>query len=105
MSLWEVSGNSIFVMPVNTLLIAVSLRILFCKIKIEAMKIFLIFMLVVLYITSLIGIILYSTAANQDIFKQTYFLQYIILTISLVLGFLTELIALIMLAYYFMKIL
>ncbi|CDW79620.1 UNKNOWN [Stylonychia lemnae] len=104
-SLWEVSANSVFVIPVNSILIAAGLRLLFCKIQLEAMKISLIAILFLLYVTSMIGMTLYASQTNQDLFKQNFFLQYIILTISLVLGFLTEIIAILMMAYYFMKVL
>ena len=103
-SLWELSAGSVIIIPLNSLFIASGLRLLFCKVRIEVMKYSLLVILLLLYVSSMIGLSLYSTQSNLDLFKQNFFLQYIILTISLVLGFLTEAIALLMMAYYFMKV-
>lgn len=103
-SLWELSAGSVMIIPLNSLFIASGLRLLFCKVRIEVMKYSLLVILLLLYVSSMIGLSLYSTQSNLDLFKQNFFLQYIILTISLVLGFLTEAIALLMMAYYFMKV-
>ena len=103
--MWEISGNSVFVIPANTLLIAAGLRALFCKMQLDLMKTLLFTFLGILYLTSAIGLALYSTAADLELLKLSFFLQYIILTISIVLGLVAELIAFVMMAFYFMKLL
>eukprot|EP00347_Sterkiella_histriomuscorum_P023908 403332969 len=103
-SLWEISSSSVIIIPLNSFFIALGLRLLFCKIQLEIMKFSLIALLFMLYVSSMIGLTLYSSQSNTDLFKQNFFLQYIIMTISLVLGILTEVIAMLMMAYYFMKV-
>jgi len=73
-SLWEISGDSIFVIPVNTMLIALGLRVLFCKLKLEIMKTVLFTLLGLLYLTSAIGLILYTTASDLELLKMNFFL-------------------------------
>lgn len=60
--------------------------------------------LMALYIFSMIGLICYLIASNEgDNFKQQFFLQYIIMAVILVLGFLTQLIAMLIISYALMK--
>lgn len=68
-SLWEVSASSVIIIPLNSFLIALGLRMLFCKMKLEIMKFSLIAILFLLYITSMIGLTLYSSQGNSDLFK------------------------------------
>ncbi len=58
-----------------------------------------------LFLSSTIGVIQYIVSADLDLMKQQFFIQYIILTISLVIGMIAELITFIMLSFYFMKLL
>ncbi len=104
-TLWKISGNSIFLIPANTSLIAFGLRLLFCKLELELMRTILFLIIGILYLTSTIGLIQYVVHAKLDLLKEFFFLQYIILTISLVLGMIAELIAFIMMSFYFMRLL
>lgn len=102
--LWEGSSYSVFVIPANTLFISIGLRLLFCKLNAELMKVFLMVDLMALYISSTIGLICYVLASSDgDDFKTQFFLQYIIMAVSLVLGFLTQIIALLIISYALMK--
>jgi O-antigen ligase len=105
--LWEGSSYSVFVIPINTLLISIGLRLLFCKLNVEVMKTILIVDLLLIYICTIIGLICYLIASsnpnNGDNFKQNFFVQYIILAIALVLGFLTQFIALLLISCKVMR--
>jgi hypothetical protein len=57
--LWAGSGYSVFVIPANTIFIVIGLRLLFCKLNAELMKIFLMVDLMALYISSTMGLICY----------------------------------------------
>ena len=57
-NIWQVSANSIFVIPANTILIAAGLRMLFCQFHIEIMKLLMLLILLTLFVTSVIGMIL-----------------------------------------------
>lgn len=64
--------------------------------------------MLVLYVSTLLGLIAYLHATSQeagggDNFKQLFFFQYIIMAVSLVLGFLTQLIGLLIIAYTTMQ--
>lgn len=73
--LWEGSNYSVFVIPVNTIFVCLGLRILFCKLHSELMKVILILDLLALYISSVIGLICYLIASSEnDYFKTNFFL-------------------------------
>lgn len=73
--LWEGSSYSVFVIPANTLFISIGLRLLFCKLNAELMKVFLMVDLMALYISSTIGLICYVLASSDgDDFKTQFFL-------------------------------
>lgn len=80
---------------------------LFCKLNVEVMKTILIIDLLLIYIFTLIGLICYLTATsvqeNGDNFKQHFFIQFIIMAIALVLGFLTQFIALLLISCNMMR--
>lgn len=106
-NLWEGSSYAVFVIPINTFLICLGMRLLFCKINVEVMKFILIIDLLLIYVSTILGLILYLTASqsasNASNFKEHFFLQYIIMAVSLVLGFLSQFIALLLLSCSFMK--
>jgi hypothetical protein len=88
--LWSGSCYSVFTIPVNTSLIAFGLRLIFCKIHTELLKPLLVMVLLGVYLSTLLGLIGYiMSTQDSELFKQSFFLQYIILAVSLVLGFLT----------------
>ena len=105
--LWEGSSYSVFVIPINTFLVCLGIRLLFCKMNFEVMKFILIIDTLLIYIFTILGLILYLTASSQpdkgENFKQHFFLQYIIMAVALVLGFLCQFIALMILSCSFMK--
>lgn len=69
--LWEGSYYSVFVIPINTGLICFALRLLFCKVHVELMKVMLMVDLVLLYIFSCLGLICYLISSSEsDNFKQ-----------------------------------
>jgi hypothetical protein len=57
--LWEGSSYSVFIIPINTFLICLGMRMLFCKLNIEVLKLILIIDLLLIYISTLLGLILY----------------------------------------------
>ena len=61
--------------------------------------------LAALYVSTAIGLICYLTATAEDggKYKQSFFLQYIIMAVSLVLGFLTLFIAMLIISHSVMK--
>ena len=63
--LWEGSSYSVFVIPINTFLVFFGIRLLFCKLNLEVMKFILIIDLLLIYIFTLLGLILYLTATSQ----------------------------------------
>ncbi len=101
--LWTVSNFSVFVIPSNTFLISIALRILFCKLHYEYTKVLLLVLLAGLYVSTGLGLVSYVQAPQQDYFKQNFFLQYIIMAVALVLGFLALFIAMVVLSYSLMK--
>jgi len=101
--LWEAANYSVFVIPANTLFVSLGLRILFCKLHLEYTKVILLIALAGLYVSTSLGLVCYVQAPKQDLYKQNFFLQYIIMAVALVLGFLTLFIAAVVFAVSFMR--
>lgn len=60
--LWTVSNFSVFVIPSNTFLISIALRILFCKLHYEYTKVALLVLLAGLYVSTGLGLVSYVQA-------------------------------------------
>lgn len=60
--LWEGSSYSVFIIPINTFLVCLAIRLLFCKLNFEVMKFILIIDVLLIYIFTILGLILYLTA-------------------------------------------
>jgi len=102
--LWNGSCYSVFTIPVNISLLGLGLRLVFCKLHPELLKPLLILTLLGVYLSTLLGLIGYLLATSEtEHFKQFFFLQYILLAVSLVLGFLIQLLGLIVIAWGMMR--
>ena len=64
--LWSVSCYSVFTIPINTVLIAGGLRLVFCKLHVELLKSMLIIILLFTYLSTLLGLIGYILALQED---------------------------------------
>ena len=62
-NLWEGSSFAVFVIPINTFLIFSGIRMLFCKLNIEVLKLILIIDLLLIYVSTILGLILYLIAS------------------------------------------
>jgi len=77
--LWSGSCYSVFAIPINTALIGIALRLVFCKLHPELLKSFLILLLLGTYLSTLLGLIGYLMSTQGDppsneLFKQHFFL-------------------------------
>ena len=60
LELWEASNNVLFIVPLNTFLIAMTFRIFFCKMNIWIIKTFLFLLIFGIYVSDSVAIVMYS---------------------------------------------
>ena len=73
--LWSGSCYSVFTIPINTALIGIGLRLVFCKLHPELLKSFLIVLLLGTYLSTILGLIGYMLSTQEsENFKQQFFL-------------------------------
>ena len=65
LTLWKLSSYAIFIIPAITILITCGIRVLFCKISINSLKVSIISIVFFIYIVTLIGGIVYYTMDNK----------------------------------------
>jgi hypothetical protein len=73
--LWSGSCYSVFTIPINTVLIGIGLRLIFCKLHPELLKSFLVILLLGTYLSTILGMIGYMLSTQEsEYFKQQFFL-------------------------------